>query len=175
MEPEVVVPAVEEASEGDPAEVVRANAEAKCRSVAASRPPGCFVVAGDTEVVVDGEVLGKPADEAQAEQYLRLLAGRPHEVFGAVSVCGPTASDREPRTEVCVTAVTFAPADEALIAACLASGEWIGRAGGYAVQGLGAGMVESVLGDLSNVIGLSLPALARMAPRLVPHARHNQG
>lgn len=170
-----MVPAVEEASEGDPAEVVRANAEAKCRSVAASRPPSSFVVAGDTEVVVDGEVLGKPADQAEAERYLRRLSGRQHEVYGAVSVIAETVSPREPLTEVRVTEVSFAPADEPLIAACLESGEWRGRAGGYAIQGLGAAMVESVRGDLSNVIGLSLPALARLAPILVAPARHNQG
>jgi nucleoside triphosphate pyrophosphatase len=159
---------VEETSEGDPREVVLANALAKGRSVAARRRPGTLVIAGDTEVVVDGRVVGQPGFEGEARWCLETLSGRSHEVLGALALIGPDRAGGEPsvRTGVESTRVTFGELGHELIDRYLASGEWRGRAGGYAVQGLGSALVDGVEGDVSNVIGLPIRLLLRMAPEL---------
>jgi septum formation protein len=168
VEFEVVVPEVEELGEGDPRELVERNALAKARAVAPSAP-GATVIGGDTEVVLDGEALGQPADEAAARGHLARLSGRTHEVLGGLAVLGPEGdgegAPRE-RSGVAASTVGFRELDAAMIDAYLASGEWRGRAGGYAVQGLGSALVDSVSGDLSNVIGLPVPLLAELAPEL---------
>jgi septum formation protein len=159
---------VEETSEGDPREVVRANALAKGQAVAARRRKGTLVIAGDTEVVVDGRVVGQPAFEGEARWCLETLSGRTHEVLGALALIGPDRIDGEPtvRTGVESSSVTFAELDQQLIDRYLASGEWRGRAGGYAVQGLGSALVDRVKGDVSNVIGLPIRLLLQLAPEL---------
>jgi septum formation protein len=174
LEFEVVVPEVEELSVGNPRELVVANAIAKGRAVAVGAEPGATVIAGDTEVVLDGRVLGQPADEEQAREYLRGLSGRGHEVLGGLAVLGPEVEGGSPRERSGVegSSVRFRELDDPLLDAYVASGEWEGRAGGYAVQGLGSALVEAVRGDLSNVIGLPVPLLARLAPELFsPGAR----
>jgi nucleoside triphosphate pyrophosphatase len=159
---------VEETSEGDPREVVLANALAKGRAVAARRREGTLVIAGDTEVVVDGRVVGQPGFEGEARWCLETLSGRSHEVLGALALLGPERVDGEPtvRTGVESTRVTFDELDHELIDRYLASEEWRGRAGGYAVQGLGSALVDGVDGDVSNVIGLPIRLLLRLAPEL---------
>ena len=159
---------VAELTEGDPRDVVLHNALAKARSVAARRRKPSMVIAGDTEVVVDGRALGQPAMEGEARWCLETLSGRPHEVLGAIAVVGPDRQDGQPteRTGVETTRVTFARLDALLIETYLASGEWRGRAGGYAVQGLGSALVSRIEGDVSNVIGLPVGALLRLAPEL---------
>jgi nucleoside triphosphate pyrophosphatase len=161
---------VEETSEGDPREVVLANALAKGRAVAARRRPGTLVIAGDTEVVVDGRVVGQPEFEGEARWCLETLSGRSHEVLGALALIGPDRHDGEPsiRTGVESTRVTFGELHQELIDRYLASEEWRGRAGGYAVQGLGSALVNGVDGDVSNVIGLPIGLLLRLAPELSP-------
>ncbi|MGZ5314085.1 MAG: Maf family protein [Solirubrobacterales bacterium] len=171
LELEVVAPEVEELSEGDPRELVERNALAKARAVAASVAPGAIVIGGDTEVVLEGEALGQPGDEDAARGYLARLSGREHEVLGGLAVLGPEAEAGAPRERsgVAASTVGFRELDAAIIDAYLASGEWRGRAGGYAVQALGSALVDSVSGDLSNVIGLPVPLLAELAPELFAH------
>jgi septum formation protein len=159
---------VEETSEGEPRDVVLSNALAKGQAVAARRRQGTLVIAGDTEVVVDDRVVGQPAFEGEARWCLETLSGRTHEVLGALALIGPDRANGEPsvRTGVESSRVTFGKLDQALIDRYLASGEWRGRAGGYAVQGLGSALVDGIDGEVSNVIGLPVRLLLRLAPEL---------
>jgi septum formation protein len=169
----VVSSEVAEGTEGDPRELVLVNALAKARAVARRRRAGTTVIAGDTEVVIDGRALGQPESEGEARWCLETLSGKTHQVLGALAVLGPERQGggfRE-RTGVEVSRVTFAGLERELIETYLASGEWRGRAGGYAVQGLGSALVSRVEGDLSNVIGLPVGLLARLAPELISQGR----
>jgi septum formation protein len=156
----VEVPGVDELTEGDPREVVRENALRKARAVAR---PGELVLGADTAVVVDDEVLGKPADAAEAERFLRRLSGRTHEVLSGIAVSG----GGEERSDVAATRVRFRELDRSDLDWYLASGEWRGRAGGYAIQGKGAALVEEIEGDYWNVVGLPVAALLRLWPGLL--------
>ena len=147
---EVVVPEVDELGGGDPRTTVVENALRKARAVA-----GPTVLAADTVVVVDGDVLGKPADEAEAERFLRRLGGRSHEVWGGIAL----RADGEERTAHAVTTVHFSPLEEQDLTWYLGTGEWQGRAGGYAIQGRGAVLVERIEGDFWNVVGLPVAEL----------------
>jgi nucleoside triphosphate pyrophosphatase len=151
-----------------PQELVLANALAKARAIAARRRRGTLVIAGDTEVVVDGRALGQPGFEGEARWCLETLSGRTHEVLGALALIGPDRVDGEleVRTGVESSLVTFGGLAPNLIDSYLASGEWKGRAGGYAVQGLGSALVAGIEGDVSNVIGLPVGLLLRLAPEL---------
>ena len=158
---DVVVPAVEELSDGDPAELVAENARRKALA-GAELAPGATVIGADTDVAVDGRLLGKPGDEPAARERLELLSGRTHDVLSGVAIAGHGA----PRVEVETTSVAFRELTPDDIDRYLASGEWRDRAGGYAVQGLGSALVERIDGDLSNVIGLPIPLLSRMIAEL---------
>jgi septum formation protein len=158
VEFEVVEPqGVEELSEGDPRSVVVENALRKARSVSGAR-----VLGVDTDVVLDGRVFGKPASAEAAREQLAALSARVHEVWSGIAV---REDDRE-RTAVSVTRVHFRPLDPPLMTWYLRSGEWRDRAGGYAIQGRGAALVESIEGDFWNVVGLPVPELLRLAPDL---------
>ncbi|HSD23157.1 MAG TPA: nucleoside triphosphate pyrophosphatase [Solirubrobacterales bacterium] len=161
---EVRDPEVQEEGVGEPRELVIRNATRKAEAVATDRPDA-LVIAGDTEVVIDGEVLGQPEDEAQARAHLERLSGAKHHVLGGLALVGP--GGEEPRTGVDVSTVAFRVLEEPLLHAYLASGEWRGRAGSYAIQGLGSALVDIVRGDVSNVIGLPVGLLLRLAPELV--------
>lgn len=134
-----------------------ANARAKAAEVMGRREldPGELVLACDTEVVLDGRVLGKADDEAEARAMLTALAGRAHEVVSALVVSGPAGH----REALVSTAVHMRAHDPALIEWYLGTGEWPDRAGSYAVQGAGGALVERIEGDPSSVVGLPLPAL----------------
>jgi septum formation protein len=134
--------------------MVLENALRKVRAVS-----GELVLGVDTTVVVDGRSYGKPVDEGEAEQTLRLLSGRTHEVWSGVAL-------NERTTAVC-TKVTFRRLAQPLLRWYLASGEWENRAGGYAIQGKGAALVEGIEGDFWNVVGLPVPALLELAPDLL--------
>ncbi|MFO1210327.1 MAG: Maf family protein [Amaricoccus sp.] len=122
------------------------------KAQAAEADPGDVVLAADTVVAVGRRLLGKPADAAEAAAFLRLLSGRRHLVVTAVAVRrGPAL-----RSRVVTTAVRFRPLDDAAIAGYLASGEWQGKAGGYAIQGRAGGFVPWIGGSYSNVVGLPL-------------------
>ena len=149
---------VEELSGGDPRAVVVENARRKARAVAGER-----VLGADTEVVLDGRVFGKPADAAEAETLLRRLSGRTHEVHGGICL---RASSGE-RIGTAVTRVRFRRLEQGQLAWYLASGEWRERAGGYAIQGRGAALVEEIAGDFWNVVGLPVTELLRLAPDLL--------
>jgi septum formation protein len=154
-----VAPAdVDEETAGEPRHVVVENALRKARAVAGER-----VLGADTEVVLDGHVFGKPADEAEAETLLRRLSGRTHEVWGGIAL---RSGDGAERTASDVTRVRFRRLEEPALRWYIASGEWRGRAGGYAVQGRGAALVDSVEGDFWNVVGLPVRELLRIAPDL---------
>ena len=148
---EVVAPAFEEEDGGDPVE----HAAGKARSVDGGNRP---VLGVDTIVSCGGEVIGKPRDAADAERMLTLLSGRTHEVVSGL--CLRTDAWEELHREV--TRVTFRPLTRRDIAQYLASGEWEGRAGAYAIQGLGGGLVERIEGDYLNVVGLPGALLVRL-------------
>lgn len=116
------------------------------------------VLGSDTEVVLDGEVFGKPADAAQAAAMLRRLSGRTHAVVSAVWGVSATRA----QCELCVSRVRFATLEEAAIAAYVATGEPFGKAGAYAIQGRGAVLVEHLDGSYSGVMGLPLFETARL-------------
>lgn len=146
-----------------PGESPRAHAERLARQKAqAIDEPDAVVIGSDTIVVVDGEVLGKPRDEADAAAMLRRLAGRTHLVITAVAVRwrGRIESAAE---EV---DVTFHPLDDAAIAAYVATGEPMDKAGAYGIQGYGATIVQRVDGDYFAVMGLPLQRLVRLCERL---------
>jgi len=161
VEFEVRVSGVEEIVHGDPAEVVLANALLKARSVAGA---GEIVIGCDTDVVIEDHLIGKPEDEVRAREYLAQLSGRTHRVLSGLAVLGPEAD--QARTGVVASLVTFRPLASREIDRYLASGEWQGRAGGYAVQGRGSSLIASVEGDIANVIGLPVGLLLELAPEL---------
>ena len=115
----------------------------------------------DTEVLLDGELLGKPADEREAEAMLESLAGRTHEVVSGL--CLRAVGWEELHTET--TLVTFRALTPRELAHYVAGGEWDGRAGAYAIQGLGAALVERIEGDFLNVVGLPGALLATVLAR----------
>jgi septum formation protein len=129
------------------------NARRKARAVA-----GDCVLACDTEVILDGEVFGKPADSDAARAYLERLSGRTHEVYGGLVL---RRGDAE-QAACSVTKVHFRELEPAEIDAYVDTGEWQGRAGGYAIQGRGAALVDGIEGDFWNVVGLPVPELVRM-------------
>ena len=132
------------------------------RRSSVARRDGEVVLGVDTVVALDGRIYGKPADEAQARATLEALSGATHTVFSGVALVGPSG---EPRTAVAATAVSFRALDRATIDWYLATGEWRGRAGGYAIQGAGAALVLAIDGDWTNVIGLPVGDAARAACR----------
>ena len=158
---EVRVTGVEELIHGDPSEVVLANALLKARAAA---EPGSIVIGCDTDVVVEDHVIGKPEDEVRAREYLAQLSGRVHEVHSGLTVVGP--GEEQVRTGVAVSRVRFRDLSQSKIDRYLAAGEWLGRAGGYAIQGRGSALVAGVEGDISNVIGLPVGLLLDLAPEL---------
>lgn len=152
---------VEEIVHGDPSEVVLANALLKARSVAVD---GSIVIGCDTDVVIEQHLIGKPESELRAHEFLAQLSGRTHRVLSGLAVLGP--AEDQARTGVIESRVTFRDLSNAEIERYLRSGEWRGRAGGYAVQGRGSSLVASVEGDISNVIGLPVGLLLELAPEL---------
>ena len=136
-------------------------ARAKAETLAA-RHPEALVVAADTIVVVDGHILGKPADVADARRTLRLLSGRDHVVFTAVAV----ARGGEVASEVAEVTVAFRALGDDEIAAYVATGEPMDKAGSYGIQGYGATIVERIDGDYFAVMGLSLVRVVRLMARL---------
>ena len=153
--PFTVVPAdIDEIGAGDPVEVARANALAKARAVA-GRYPGRVVLGVDTIVALDGEIFGKPGSAMEALDTLKRLSGRTHEVVSGLALLRP----RNPQVVHEVTKVTFRTLGAELLQRYVQSGEWAGRAGGYAIQGQGAALVRAISGDYLNVVGLPVAAM----------------
>jgi len=155
---DVVAPRYSETEE-DPV----AHALGKARSVLAEAE-GRPVLGCDTEVVCDGRVFGKPAGPEEAEEMLERLAGRTHEVVSGLALITPAWEEVERE----VTLVRFRELTPRDIARYVASSEWEGRAGGYAIQGLGAALVERIEGDYLNVVGLPATLLVRLLATRFP-------
>lgn len=122
-------------------------------------PDGTLVIAADTTVDVDGTILGKPADEAEARSMLAAMSGRRHHVHTGVTL----RLGADARTEVVTTAVDVVTIDDATAAWYVATGEPFDKAGGYAIQGAGGALVAGVEGSVSNVIGLPLTTVIALA------------
>jgi septum formation protein len=153
---DVVAPDYDERGD-DPVE----HAAGKARSVDGDDRP---VLGVDTIVVCDGRVLGKPADAGEAERMLERLAGKTHEVVSGL--CLRTPAWEELHRDV--TRVTFRPLTPRDLGAYIAAGEWESRAGAYAIQGLGANLVERIEGDYLNVVGLPAALLVRLLAARFP-------
>jgi septum formation protein len=181
LEFEVVVSGVEELSGGDPEFEVVENARRKAQAIgervlsrregssssqaAGEDPlatPPARIIACDTDVVIDGKALGKPADQHEARRYLELLSGRAHEVLSGLVIL----ADDEERSGLERTTVVFKQLSEAEKERYVEFGEWRGRSGGYAIQTLGSTLVERIEGSVSNVVGLPVGLLIELAPEL---------
>ncbi|HEX5910667.1 MAG TPA: Maf family protein, partial [Thermoleophilaceae bacterium] len=138
---------------GHPRDLVLENARRKAAAV-----EGEDVLGADTTVALDGAILGKPADATEARSHLQRLSGGTHEVWSAVAFRGEAVAD--------VTAVTFRELGP-LLDWYVDTGEWEGKAGAYAIQGLGAALVERIDGDYNCVVGLPVAALLALAPDLI--------
>jgi len=156
---DVVAPRYEEETplNADPLQLVREHARAKARSVAdiAEERP---VVGVDTAVVLGGRIFGKAEHAGEAEQMLEALSGKTHVVISGLCLLTPGWEDVEHEA----TRVAFRKLAPRELGKYVATGEWEGRAGGYAIQGRGAALVESIEGDYLNVVGLPAALLVRL-------------
>ena len=141
--------------------VARAKAEAGWRRIASRRLPPHPVLAADTAVVLDGEIIGKPADARCAQQLLRRLSGRTHQVMTAVAA----ARDARVETALSTSAVEFRELADGEIRRCVASGEPFDKAGAYAIQGRAAVFVRAISGSYSGIMGLPLFETAELLGR----------
>jgi len=161
---EAVVPQYdEELSSADPVAEVERHAQGKARSVAGiagDRP----VLGVDTEVVLDGRVYGKPGDEGEAEAMLDELSGQTHEVVSGLCLLTPAWEE----LRHAVTRVSFRALTPRELGLYVVSEEWRERAGGYAIQGLGAALVERIDGDYLNVVGLPTALLVELLAERFP-------
>jgi septum formation protein len=147
--------------DADPVDLVRAHAVGKARSV---HQIGNVTLGVDTTVHSEGRVYGKAVDADEAGAMLRELSGRTHAVLSGLCLVTPEGE----AVEHAETLVTFRRLDDALVAAYLAGGEWRGRAGAYAIQGLGGRFVERIEGDYLNVVGLPGALLVALLERSAP-------
>jgi septum formation protein len=127
--------------------------------------------------VLDGVIYGKPADAAAARRTLSALAGRTHEVFSGLALLLEEGDGGQAieRTALARTAVSFRALDEEQLDSYVASEEWRGRSGGYAIQGAGSKLAVSIEGELENVVGLPLRALRELYPELFQEPRAPPG
>ena len=155
LEPDRVDPAdideIPRPGELPPAHAIRL-AEEKARAVM-PRHPGAYILAADTVVACGRRILPKPLDAASARACLKMLSGRRHRVYGGIALASPDERLTLRRVD---SHVTFKRLSDAEIAAYLCSGEWRGKAGGYAIQGRAAALIRWVSGSYSNVVGLPL-------------------
>jgi septum formation protein len=147
-------------TDGNPAHTVQQNARGKAEEVLAHEPveSGELVLGVDTVVVSDGEILGKARDAEEAAQFVRRLAARRHEVYSGIYL----TSRKVALANHVVTGVTFRALTDGELAAYVDTGEWRERAGAYAIQGIGSGLVQRVDGCYSNVVGLPVAELVRL-------------
>jgi septum formation protein len=160
---EVQVSDVAEEDEGAPRAVASENALRKALAVAERAGADDLVVGCDTLVATDGrDIWGKPDDEDHARRTLRHLSGRTHEVVSGLAL----VQHGEVRAATEITEVTFRALSDAEIDWYVATGEWQGRAGAYAIQQRGAILVNRIAGDYLNVVGLPVAALLTLRPDL---------
>jgi septum formation protein len=153
---------VVEEEAGAPAAVAQENALRK--ALAAGAREGEIVLGVDTVVAIDLEIWGKPPDADAARETLRTLSGRTHVVVSGIALL---RAGGDVKAATASTNVTFRTLDDALIDWYVARGEWHGRAGGYAIQGRGAALVERIEGDYLNVVGLPVATLIHLWPALL--------
>lgn len=165
LEFEVRASDVAEEDEGAPRVVASENALRKALAVADAAGPDAdeLVLGCDTLVATELEIWGKPPNAAAARETLRRLSGRTHEVVSGLALV--QRGDVRAATEI--TRVTFRALDERTIDWYVATGEWDGRAGGYAIQGRGAVLIKRIEGDYLNVVGLPVAALLELQPQLL--------
>jgi septum formation protein len=146
--------------------IVRAKAHDVAARVAAApgAAPTRAILCADTSVIVDGRVLGKPADADEGRAMLGVLAGRTHDVWTAFVIADPQGAPLD--EQIVRTAVTFRALGAAEIEAYVASGEGRDKAGGYGIQGHAAAFVEGIVGSSTNVIGLPLAQVTASLARL---------
>jgi septum formation protein len=147
------------ATDNDPFAVPQQLAARKCEHVSERRPQS-LVIAADTVVIVDDRILNKPADDGEARAFLRMLSGRTHVVVTGLALCGISRGVRVEKSAR--TFVTFRPLSDDDIELYVATGEGRDKAGSYAAQGLGAGLIRSVDGCFFNVVGLPVSLLIDM-------------
>lgn len=163
--PHRVVPSgvPEEDNEGEsPRERAVRLAVEKARKVRASVATNALVVAADTLVVLDGRTMGQPSDEMEACEMLKKLSERSHEVVTGLCLL---SGDRGPVTGVAVSRVVFHPMTEEETGWYVATGEPMGKAGAYAVQGMGAVFIERIEGSFHNVVGFPVDLFYRLLPK----------
>jgi septum formation protein len=160
------IPEVDEARMAGeaPADYVRRLAEAKARAAVSACPADACIVAADTAVVDGADVLGKPADPAEAERMLRRLRGRTHQVYTGIAVL--LAASGSILTDVCVTDVPMRDYSDAEIRSYAASGDPMDKAGAYGIQHAGFHPVRQMHGCFASVMGLPLCHLLRLLMRL---------
>jgi septum formation protein len=151
-----------EEDEGVPVAVAGENALRK--AVAAGASEGEIVLGVDTVVATELEIWGKPPNAEAAVETLRRLSGRTHTVVSGVAIVRPAG---DVQAGIATTEVTFRELEPGLIARYVATGEWEGRAGGYAIQGRGAALVARIDGDYLNVVGLPVATLIDLWPGLL--------
>lgn len=165
---DVVAPDYEEhdSPDADVYDLVREHARGKARSVAHLGGLHRPVLGVDTAVAIEGAILGKPANAAEAERMLERLSGKTHLVVSGLCLLTPAWEVVEHE----VTSVAFRELTPRELAHHLARGEWEGRAGGYAIQGRGAALVERLEGDYLNVVGLPAALLVKLLAERFPGA-----
>ena len=154
----VISPKIDEDAFSDPDPAALVQTLSREKALAVARREDAVVVAADTVVALDGQILGKPASEAEARAMLTALSGRTHEVYTGVTVC---RGDRAVTQAEC-TQVTFRALSQEEIRQYAATGEPMDKAGAYGIQGLGALLVEGIRGDYFNVVGLPVCLLGQM-------------
>ena len=142
----------------EPVAYVKRLASSKARAVQERLGTDAFVLGADTTVDLDGVIFGQPGDEAEARRMLKALSARTHRVHTGVAVITPNRSE----SLVVTSFVTFEPVTDTLLDWYIGTGEWQGKAGSYAIQGLGGTLVASTRGSMSNIIGLPLQETARL-------------
>ncbi len=149
----IVIPNVDESKKDceKPQDLVLRLSKIKAHAVN-EQYPNAVIVAADTVVAIEDKILGKPKDKGDAFQMLKTLQGKTHSVYTGTTI----AKGKEAKSFVCKTEVTFAKLDDDLIKFYLSTNEWEGKAGGYALQGIAAMLIEKTNGSVSNVVGLPI-------------------
>ncbi len=142
----------------EPAQYVKRLASSKALAVQERLGTDALVLGADTTVDLDGVIFGQPVDETEARHMLKALSARTHRVHTGVAVISPERSE----SLVVTSMVTFEPVTDSLLDWYIGTEEWQGKAGSYAIQGLGGTLVASTRGSMSNIIGLPLQETARL-------------
>ena len=142
-----------------PDETVQLLSYGKACAVADKYPEDCIVIGADTVVALDDQIMGKPKDQEEAAQMLRLLSGRTHQVYTGVTVIEGPAGRRKAATWSCRTDVTFYELTDEMISRYVLSGDCMDKAGAYGIQGAAAVFVSGICGDDNNVVGLPIASI----------------